>query len=127
MARAIYERAEQALKQGGSKEERSLLIDAWLQTEQENEGGVEQISLVEAKKPKVVKKRRLGDGGVWEEYYDYIFADDEGDSKGFKLLAMAQQWKVFVQFNAFRIKWQLWITGVKVVAVEATVKMNKVV
>jgi crooked neck len=94
MARAIFERAEQALKQRGSKEERSLLIDAWLQTEQENGGGNDQIGLVEEKKPKVVKKRRLGEGGVWEEYYDYIFADDEGDSKGFKLLAMAQKWKV---------------------------------
>ena len=35
--------------------------------------------------PKRVKKRReIGDG--WEEYYDYIFPDDEAETKNIKIL-----------------------------------------
>ena len=29
----------------------------------------------------------------WEEYFDYIFPDDEGTKPNLKLLAMAKQWK----------------------------------
>ena len=53
---------------------------------------------VVAKMPRIVKKRRkvTDEEGVetWEEYRDYIFADDEGDRPNFKLLAMAHEWKM---------------------------------
>lgn len=29
----------------------------------------------------------------WEEYYDYIFPDDEANMPNFKLLQMARNWK----------------------------------
>ena len=29
----------------------------------------------------------------WEEYYDYIFPDDEGAKPNLKLLSMAKKWK----------------------------------
>jgi hypothetical protein len=29
----------------------------------------------------------------WEEYYDYIFPDDESAQPNLKLLAMAKMWK----------------------------------
>jgi len=29
----------------------------------------------------------------WEEYYDYIFPDDEDSLPNFKLLQMARMWK----------------------------------
>jgi len=29
----------------------------------------------------------------WEEYYDYIFPDDEANMPNFKLLQMARLWK----------------------------------
>ena len=29
----------------------------------------------------------------WEEYYDYIFPDDESNQPNLKLLAMAKMWK----------------------------------
>jgi crooked neck len=32
------------------------------------------------------------DGG-WEEYFDYIFPDDEAAQPNLKLLAMAKKWK----------------------------------
>merc|ERR1712061_473024 len=52
--------------------------------------------------PKRVKKRRKieqdedapGDNaGGWEEFFDYIFPEDEGAKPNLKLLAMAKMWK----------------------------------
>lgn len=48
--------------------------------------------------PKVVKKRRKApdsteDNVIWEEYYDYIFPDDEGQNRNLKFLAMAHAWQ----------------------------------
>ena len=53
---------------------------------------------VQAKMPKRVKKRRLvqGDDGEengWEEYFDYIFPDEEKKAPSLKILEMAQKWK----------------------------------
>lgn len=49
--------------------------------------------------PKVVKKRRKLEeneeqtGVAWEEYFDYIFPDDQTQQPNFKLLAMAHAWR----------------------------------
>ena len=49
--------------------------------------------------PKRVKRRRRVDneagGGdaAWEEYFDYIFPEDENAKPNLKLLAMAKMWK----------------------------------
>lgn len=31
--------------------------------------------------------------GSWEEYYDYIFPEEEAKAPSLKILEMAQQWK----------------------------------
>jgi len=62
-------------------------------------GGSEAaLASVEAKMPKRVKKRRpvLGEEGEaagWEEYYDYIFAEEEAAAPSLKILDMARKWK----------------------------------
>ena len=48
--------------------------------------------------PRKVKKRRKavtedGTDAGWEEYYDYIFPDDQVAAPSLKLLALAKQWK----------------------------------
>lgn len=48
--------------------------------------------------PKVVKKRRKAadsteDNVIWEEYYDYIFPDDQVQNRNLKFLAMAHAWQ----------------------------------
>lgn len=48
--------------------------------------------------PKVVKKRRRAadstdDNIIWEEYFDYIFPDEEGNKGLPKFLQMAQAWQ----------------------------------
>jgi crooked neck len=59
--------------------------------------------------PKVVKKRRKledteGQTGVaWEEYFDYIFPDDQTQQPNFKLLAMAHAWRQQVCITFFII------------------------
>lgn len=70
-----------------------VLLEAWKSMESEH-GTPETLQSIESKMPRVVKKRRKVDGGVWEEYFDYIFPDDEMDKPNFKLLAMAHEWKL---------------------------------
>ncbi|VDK46769.1 unnamed protein product [Anisakis simplex] len=97
-ARRIYGRANQALR-NGEKEERVMLLEAWMAFEQEHGDG-KSAEKVTKLMPKKVKKRRQmqtedGVDAGWEEYYDYIFPDDQGEaSKGsFKLLEAARRWK----------------------------------
>lgn len=89
-ARKVYERADRRLKELSRKEERLVLLEAWQDTEEE-EG---DVGMVKAKMPKRVRKRRELEDGTLEEYFDYVFPDDEapGGSR-FKLLAKAQKWK----------------------------------
>jgi crooked neck len=54
--------------------------------------------------PKVVKKRRRAadstdDNIIWEEYFDYIFPDDEVQSRSLKFLQMAQAWQSKVKYK----------------------------
>lgn len=41
-------------------------------------------------------KNILQSDAGWEEYYDYIFPDDQGEQPNLKLLAMAKQWKTAI-------------------------------
>ncbi|PKY17066.1 TPR-like protein [Rhizophagus irregularis] len=97
-ARKVFENAYQSMKEKELKEERVLLLESWKEFET-NHGNQETLSTVEAKMPKVVKKRRKleeteGQTGVaWEEYFDYIFPDDQTQQPNFKLLAMAHAWR----------------------------------
>ncbi|KAJ2793114.1 NineTeen Complex (NTC) component [Coemansia guatemalensis] len=90
-ARAVYERAYRRLKELGLKEERLALLEAWQETEEEQDGG--DVSLVENKMPKRVRRRRELEDGSLEEYFDYVFPDDEEQGSRFKLLAKAHLWK----------------------------------
>ncbi|KAI8371517.1 uncharacterized protein BYT42DRAFT_616603 [Radiomyces spectabilis] len=96
-ARKIFETAYDSMKDKKLKEERVLLLESWKDFE-ENYGTTETQEAVQKKMPKVVKKRRRApdsteDNIIWEEYFDYIFPDDEVQSKNLKLLEMAQAWQ----------------------------------
>lgn len=80
-ARAIYKRANQALENAPA-EERLLLLEQWRDFEQQNGTEAERVA-VEKMMPKRVKKRRQitaadGTDAGWEEYFDYIFPQDQG-------------------------------------------------
>ncbi|OAD80407.1 hypothetical protein PHYBLDRAFT_61456 [Phycomyces blakesleeanus NRRL 1555(-)] len=95
--RKIFTDAYDSMKQKELKEERVLLLEAWNDFE-DNYGSNETRDVVKKKMPKVVKKRRRAedsteDNIIWEEYFDYIFPDDDVQSGNLKLLAMAQAWE----------------------------------
>ena len=79
-----------------------MLLETWRDFEHENEDE-EGIKKVASLMPKRVKKRRKieqeedmpggNDAGGWEEYFDYIFPEDESAKPNLKLLAMAKMWK----------------------------------
>ncbi|KAJ9051168.1 NineTeen Complex (NTC) component [Entomophthora muscae] len=91
-ARAVFKEAYGNLRSQGLKEERVLLLESWKEFEKAN-GTPETYRDVDKKTPKIVKKRRQTEEGETEEYFDYIFPDDETLKPQFKLLEMAHKWK----------------------------------
>ncbi|CAJ0586285.1 unnamed protein product, partial [Mesorhabditis spiculigera] len=95
-ARKTFERANQALE-NGEKEERLMLLEAWLEAEKKI-GDEAAIKRVEALMPRKVKKRRQmqtedGVDAGWEEYFDYIFPQDQASRGSMKLLEAAARWR----------------------------------
>jgi crooked neck len=93
--REVYENGDRSLQTSESREERMMLLEAWKEFEEEQGG---RPDIVEAKMPRKVKKKRKiyredGTDGGWEEYWDYIFPDDQSASSNLKLLEMARLWK----------------------------------
>ena len=98
-ARAVFQKAYDALKQEKLKEERVLLLDAWRVFEK-SKGTSTSISDVERKMPRRVKRKRIIAENEWEEYFDYHFPDDEDEtSGGLKILEMAAKWKALQEQN----------------------------
>ncbi|RWS03958.1 crooked neck-like protein 1 [Dinothrombium tinctorium] len=96
-ARSVFERANRAFRNSGEKEARLLLLEAWQEFENEH-GSDRSREMVAKEMPKKVKKRRKiqtedGTDAGWEEYYDYIFPNDEAAKPHLKLLEMAKKWK----------------------------------
>lgn len=104
-AREIYSRGFKSLRklQEDAKEEAVLLLESWLEFEQEalNAGRASEddVSTVQKKMPRRVKRKRpivLEDGsqpGGMEEYYDYIFPDETAGAPNLKILEAAYRWK----------------------------------
>ena len=93
----MYEEANKKLRQGQGKEERLMLLEAWREFEKES-GNEKTKRVVDDLMPRRIKKRRKiqsedGTDQGWEEYFDYIFPEDEAAKPNLKLLAMAKMWK----------------------------------
>merc|ERR1711973_907708 len=96
-ARHVYEQANKELRRSREKEERLMLLEAWRDFERED-GDEKSQAEVQQLLPRRVKKRRKvqtedGSDQGWEEYFDYIFPEDEAAKPNLKLLAMAKMWK----------------------------------
>ena len=96
-ARSVYERANRSLVSGYSSEERAMLLEAWKDFEK-GHGDEKSLESVHKRMPRRVKKKRKvyredGTDAGWEEYWDYIFPDDEAAAPNLKLLQMARMWK----------------------------------
>ncbi len=96
-ARVILQRAYDHFKTHNANTERLVLLEAWKEIEAEH-GSEADVVAINAKFPRRIKKRRrVLEEDAWEEFYDYIFPDDEAEvskAKGhLKLLQLAHQWK----------------------------------
>lgn len=97
LARRVYERANDSLRNVGEKESRVLLLEAWCDFEN-NQGDSDTIANVNGRMPRRIKKRQkvIAEDGTeegWEEVFDYIFPEDEAARPNLKLLAAAKNWK----------------------------------
>lgn len=97
-ARDVYREATDRLKElGAEKVERLMILEQWLDFEKELNDET-HLKYVESQMPRRVKKRRqleteTGADAGWEEYWDYIFPEDEVAKPNIKLLEMAKKWK----------------------------------
>lgn len=95
--RKVYERSNNALKNGSDNEERSMLLEAWREFEKK-QGDLTTLEVVQKKMPRRIKKKRKlyrddGTDAGWEEYWDYVFPEDTSAAPNLKLLQMARMWK----------------------------------
>lgn len=97
-ARALYKRANASLAESGAQaNERLLLLETWKKFES-GYGDDSSVSAIEQLLPRRVKKRRqiTADDGTdagWEEYFEYIFPEDQASQINFKLLDAARRWR----------------------------------
>jgi crooked neck len=87
-AREVYNRALKHFKSVKASESRIVIFESLKKFEQVH-GTDELITAVEKRFPVVVKKIRELDDGSKQEYFDYIFPDDEKMSK---FLSNAKKW-----------------------------------
>lgn len=98
-AAKVYERACEFMSGSSEvKEERVMLLESWLAHEKAR-GTESSVEKIQAKMPKRVKKRKPvhGEDGSemgWEEYYDYIFPEDQRQMPSLKILEMAHKWNL---------------------------------
>lgn len=99
-ARGVYERALRSLKetQPDAKEERVMLLEAWRAFEVTVGSDADVLAKVEKKMPRRVKRKRPiytedGTPAGQEEYYDYIFPEEQGAVPNLKILEAAYKWK----------------------------------
>jgi len=96
-AGGVFEEADGVFKDNAQKEERVLVLEAWRDLEA-GTGDEGRVAKVTARMPKKVKRKRqvVGDDGEsagWEEYFDYLFPEDEAKAPSLKILDMAHKWK----------------------------------
>lgn len=93
-------RARAALRPACAR--RLAVLEAWAQGLRERAQPAadadEALSRVLGLMPKRIKKKRVlvaadGSDGGWEEYYDYIYPDDQAAQPSLKILEMAHKWK----------------------------------
>ncbi|CAG9533855.1 unnamed protein product [Cercopithifilaria johnstoni] len=95
-ARKTYERANRNLV-SSEKEERLLLLESWMLFETKH-GNEDSVAAVSRLMPKKVKRRRQiqtedGVDAGWEEYFDYVFPDEQTSKGTMKLFEAARRWK----------------------------------
>jgi crooked neck len=113
-ARKIYDMAYKYFKNKGLKEERLLILENWIKLE-DLTGDEDMQKELNGRKPEKIKKRRRvkteaemmnvdipinnlsnenqhDEDEEWEEFYDYIFPDDQDTKKTLKIISHAMEY-----------------------------------
>jgi crooked neck len=107
-ARDVFVRADRALRdrmldqrreRESAATDRVRLLDVWLAWEQSIDDGSGDLSRVEQLMPKRIKRRRAvtdarGADAGWEEYYEYVFPEEQAAKPQLKILEAARKWKL---------------------------------
>eukprot|EP01111_Echinosteliopsis_oligospora_P009984 TRINITY_DN3023_c0_g1_i2.p1 TRINITY_DN3023_c0_g1~~TRINITY_DN3023_c0_g1_i2.p1 ORF type:complete len:681 (-),score=170.49 TRINITY_DN3023_c0_g1_i2:88-2130(-) len=96
-ARQAYKDAFTSLKNTELKEERLMLVESWKEFETEQGDPVHIAEVTKMMPKKIIRRRSVkaldgSDAGL-EEYYDYIFPDEQTSAPNLKILEMAHKWK----------------------------------
>eukprot|EP00921_Rhytidocystis_pertsovi_P025197 GHVQ01040666.1.p1 GENE.GHVQ01040666.1~~GHVQ01040666.1.p1 ORF type:complete len:676 (-),score=93.27 GHVQ01040666.1:347-2374(-) len=96
-ARDVVQRGLDVTKDRELDEERSILLEYWLEIEKEH-GEPKKVEAVLKKQPKKVKRRKEvvdedGEALGFEDYMAYVFPEDGPISMNMKILERAKQWK----------------------------------
>lgn len=75
MAREVYKKAYNELKNSATNESRVMVLDAWKEYEMENGGDETKVEYVQSLMPKQIRKRRkiIADDGVRLFFINVIY------------------------------------------------------
>jgi crooked neck len=106
-SRNVLDTAYKYFKQSGLKEERLVILENWIKLEENIENG-SLVEVLRNRLPTRIKRRRkinknsenedakeaeeINNEEGWEEYFDYIFPDDEEATNNLKILDHAKKW-----------------------------------
>lgn len=110
--RDIYLRASKAMKdemlekskdREKASADRVRVLESWLDWERsivtDGVNDTDQVARVEAMMPKRIKRRRAvfdsrGNDAGWEEYFEYVFPEEQDSNPKLKILERARLWKL---------------------------------
>merc|ERR1712059_156275 len=105
-----------------------MLLEAWKDFEREDGDEKSQAQVGELMPRRVKKRRKIetedGSDQGWEEYFDYIFPEDEAAKPKLKLLRYRQKMERMLQLPKISMQ-MIRILLMKVVVVVMTMKMKK--
>lgn len=109
MARSVYDRAYQFMREETSKYKKEIvmILEAWWEFERRQASSIypeseekynHQLEELSKKMPRKIKRKKTlysadGDEVGHEEYWDFIFPEEEMIAPGLKLLEAAYKWK----------------------------------
>jgi crooked neck len=102
-SRNVLETAYKYFKQSGQKEERLVILENWIKLEENIDSGIKVEELRKRLPTRIKRRRKINKGDAeegeeinneegWEEYFDYIFPDDEEVTNNLKILDHAKKW-----------------------------------
>jgi crooked neck len=96
-ADAVYRNGEAYFKEIAQKGDRALLLQTWRDAAAASGDSAREADIVQRMPTRIKKKRHLqtedGEPAGYEEFYDFVFPEEDKSAPSLKILDMAQKWK----------------------------------